>query len=340
MWGPEPGQGTGCRCDLCREANRAEHSRVDRLRLYGQWQPYVDAVPIREHLEALGRAGIGWKRVALLSGVSTSSVSGILYGRPGRPPTRGVRRETAAAILAVRPGAEAVAPAALVDAAGTRRRLQALVAIGWSKSRLAARLDMLPGNFGQAMQREQVTAATARAVRDLYDELWATPPAEGTRREKASAVRARKYATEHGFVPPLAWDDDELDLPAAQPAPGWQRKFRRTRRSADTAEDAVWLRGQGFTYQQIAERLGISPDAIHAALRREGQQANQHRTEEETTMPNSVPQIRDAGRDGELPAPGTPHPDPRLAARGWQACDHGIWTRHPEREREPEREAG
>jgi hypothetical protein len=45
--------------------------------------------------------------------------------------------------------------------------------------------------------------------------------------------------------------------------------------------------------------------------------------------------------------PGTPHPDPILAARGWHASERGIWTRgaaaalpHPETRREADREAG
>jgi hypothetical protein len=35
--------------------------------------------------------------------------------------------------------------------------------------------------------------------------------------------------------------------------------------------------------------------------------------------------------------PGTPHPDPVLAAKGWQASDHGTYVRRP---RETQREAG
>jgi hypothetical protein len=37
--------------------------------------------------------------------------------------------------------------------------------------------------------------------------------------------------------------------------------------------------------------------------------------------------------------PGTPHPDPYLAARGWHVCDHGIYTRHPDGPLEAEPEA-
>ena len=33
--------------------------------------------------------------------------------------------------------------------------------------------------------------------------------------------------------------------------------------------------------------------------------------------------------------PGTPHPDPVLAGKGWHSSRHGIWTRQPEPELEP-----
>jgi hypothetical protein len=37
--------------------------------------------------------------------------------------------------------------------------------------------------------------------------------------------------------------------------------------------------------------------------------------------------------------PGTPHPDPALAAKGWHVCDHGIYTRHPDGPLQAEPEA-
>lgn len=45
-----------------------------------------------------------------------------------------------------------------------------------------------------------------------------------------------------------------------------------------------------------------------------------------------------AARTGR-PAPGTPHPDPRLAARGWEVHRTGVYARR-QAEPEPEREAG
>ncbi len=129
-WGPGPGTGPGCRCADCTAANRQDAARRARLQAYGQWEPYVDAGPIREHLQALSRAGIGWKRAAQLSGISTGAISRLLFGGPGdRKPAMRVRPQTAAAILAVPVKPASLSAGSLVPAAGARRRLQALVAI-------------------------------------------------------------------------------------------------------------------------------------------------------------------------------------------------------------------
>ena len=67
-------------------------------------------------------------------------------------------------------------PVFLLDACGTRRRLQALVAIGYPKAQLARRLRLGPVQFKTLLRRDKVTAATARAVQALYDDLWDQPP--------------------------------------------------------------------------------------------------------------------------------------------------------------------
>jgi hypothetical protein len=266
--GPGPGIGPGCRCEACTAASRAEGARRSRAILYGRWQPYVNAGPVREHLRALAAAGIGHRRVGELAGVSSGSLSKILYGGPGnRPPSKRVRPQTAAAILAVRPSLEQLAPGALVDVTGTRRRAQALVACGWSQARLACELGLTAANFCAMLRRDQVTAATARAVGDVYDRLWNRAPPEHDQRTRISAARARNHAGREGWAPPLAWDDDQIDNPHAQPANGWKRPARTTRPSADLAEDAGELfRREGCTREHAAARLGVSLAALQRAL--------------------------------------------------------------------------
>jgi transcriptional regulator with XRE-family HTH domain len=230
----------------------------------------VDAEAARGHIQALSAAGVGWKRVAELAGVSTGAMSKLLYGGPGgRPPSQRIRPQTAAAILAVRPSAHAIAPGTLVGGTGTRRRVQALVARGWSQARLAGQLGLTGSNFAAMMRRDQVTAGTARAVRDMYDRLWNQAPPENGQRERIAAARARNYAAQRGWVPPLGWDDEVIDDPAAPPVEGWQRPDRTTHRSAELAQDArELLEGQGYTREHAAARLGVSPSALDRALHR------------------------------------------------------------------------
>jgi hypothetical protein len=75
----------------------------------------------------------------------------------------------------------------------------------------------------------------------------------------------------------MAWDDEELDKPDGQPAEGWRRSTRTTRRSAKLAEDAAELIRQDYTREQAAGRLGVTKGALDRALghaqARRGQQA-------------------------------------------------------------------
>jgi len=263
----------GCHCTPCTKANRTAENNRHRMIAYGTWQPYVDAGPARQHVRLLASQGIGWKRAADLAGVSTGAVSKLLYGGPGdRPPSRRIRPETAAAILAVQPSRAALGGKTHVDATGTRRRLQALVAIGWSQAKLARRLGMLPSNFSDVMGRENVTAATARAVSALYDELWATPPAEPGQREKISASRARNSARAAGWAPPLAWDEEAIDDPEAGPAEGWQRT-RDVPRGAVLVAEAAELSEMGVALHFAAERLGVPARTLERAVYRARERA-------------------------------------------------------------------
>jgi transcriptional regulator with XRE-family HTH domain len=266
VMGEGPGKTAGCRCDSCTAANRAYASQRERQQVYGRWQPRVDAGPAREHLHGLSAAGIGWKRVAELSGVSTGAVSKLLFGGPGdRPPARRIRPETEQKLLAVPLAEPSRAAAAVVDATATRRRLQALVACGYSQAALGARLGIQRSNFSQA-EAGQVTAATERAVSCLYDELWNVPPDEGTHRARISASRARNYARARGWVPPLAWDDDAIADPDAAPAAGWQRSARvpLAERAEDAAEVIAWEGSRDLA----ACRLGVSRYALDKVLER------------------------------------------------------------------------
>ncbi|MGH3405861.1 MAG: WhiB family transcriptional regulator, partial [Streptosporangiaceae bacterium] len=213
--------GKGCRCRVCKLAHRreAEQNRV-RLRASGKWQPWVDSGPARAHVRMLMAFGIGCDRVAALAGpaVSAGAVSALIYGHPPGPPSRKIRPEAEAAILAVQPVLENLAATALVDPTGTRRRLQALVAAGWPQRRLAARLGWRWSNFYTVMAYpKQIAAATARAVIALYCELRDQPPPQATQAEKTAMLNARALAETRGWPGPDRWDDGTIDDPRAAP---------------------------------------------------------------------------------------------------------------------------
>lgn len=257
-----------CRCRPCRDAASAYERRRAKDRAYGR-DAYVDAAPARAHIQRLQAQGMGWKRIARAAGLNESVVWKIIYGDHSRnlAPSRRVTPKTSEKILAVTLD---LAPGATIDGTGTRRRLQALVAIGWSISELARRLDALPSNFGATIHgRKQVTVATATKARDLYEQLWDTPaPPSG--RHGSVPIRARNYAKRMGWVPPLAWDDETIDDPAAAPHSDELAARRGAkgagRVNADSLHDCAidW----GMTREQAADRLGVTKSGIEHALQR------------------------------------------------------------------------
>lgn len=208
---------------------RAYKAHRARQIAYGRWEPYVDATPVREHVQTLMAYGLTHYAIARLAGVSQCAVAELMGGTPyrGRGPNTRVLKKTARALMAPRFDLDALPDAAFIDPSGTRRRLQALAAIGYSIPAQAARMGRAATNVYRLMSQQSVTVASARQVRDLYDELSMRPP-----EETPYVRRARNGAARHGWLPPLAWDDDLIDLPDSLLAV----ELRRRVAGMDTAE--------------------------------------------------------------------------------------------------------
>lgn len=168
-------------------------------------------------------------------------------------------------------------PAGYVDATGTRRRLQALTALGYDQKHLAGRLGISRPAIGYltGSRTSTVHRATAAAAAELYDELsMRVAPAGFT------ATYARAVARRNGWPPPLAWDDDTIGDPAARPQcrPA-DRAGSRTRVDPVAVERAVageriWLSEAErvaavrrltvarMSDQQISRRLDIEPRSV------------------------------------------------------------------------------
>lgn len=109
----------------------------------------------------------------------------------------------------------------IVDGTGTRRRLQALCAIGWTFIEIGRMYGMTRQGVRELAYAERVRDDTAERVRRIYDDLSMRVPEPRSGYERGSAIKARNHAARMGWPPPLAWDDEDLDRPDARPA---QRK--------------------------------------------------------------------------------------------------------------------
>lgn len=261
------------KCPDCpREDQRASKNaygrRVHRLKAYGRWQPYLDAEPVRQHVNELRAAGMGGERIAELAGVPYKLVSALIWGVEGLPPSGLIRPWNAEKILAVQASLDLLAPCALIDATGSRRRLQALQANGWAQRALAKRIGMGRSQTHLIVGAKTtfVRAETARTIRDLYEQMWDQVPPEETPTEKRTASIARRVAREHGWAKPMQWDDDTIDDPEAEPES--QDPSGKRHRRLPPAEDIDWLVQGGDSIEVIADRFGTKPDAVRQSLHR------------------------------------------------------------------------
>ncbi|MFJ3089093.1 hypothetical protein [Streptomyces sp. NPDC086838] len=201
-----------------REATARQARRRRRAIAYGQWQPpFVDAEPVRQHVLALRATGMSLASIVQHTRVNSGSLDHLIYGKRPYPPAVKIRTESAAAILAYWPTLDDYEDGAIIDATGTRRRMQALAAIGWPTTSVHQHVNHITAKAVERLRaNERVTARTARAVRDLYNRV-SEKPAEAFGVAPWVAERTRGYARKFRWANPPAWDDDTIDDPKAHP---------------------------------------------------------------------------------------------------------------------------
>ncbi|MFG3585053.1 hypothetical protein [Streptomyces sp. NPDC047990] len=205
--------------EAIREANARQARRRRRLIAYGQWQPFVDAAPVRRHVQAIRDTGMSLAGIVRHTGVNSGTIDHLLYGKAPYPPAAKLRTENAEALLAYWPALDDYDDGAVIDGTGTRRRIQALAALGWPSNAIQAHVNHICLKAVERLRcSKRVTAVTARAVRDLYREV-SEKPAEHYGVTPWIAARSRTYAAKYNYASPIAWDDDSIDDPDA--APDW-----------------------------------------------------------------------------------------------------------------------
>jgi hypothetical protein len=249
-----------CRCTPCSQANAEAETWRERQKAYGRYNKFVPAGPVREHVRSLTDAGMGLKRISKVSSVSHGSLWKLMYGKRqsdgSLKPSRRVTREIAEKLYAI--DADwgdplPLAGGALLDeatSAKASRKLQALVALGWSMSELGRRLghEWSRNAIPIIKAERRLTVATAKKAEALYEQLSMTLPPESTKHERVTAARARNFARRHDWVPPLELEDDSDD----------NAETTDTVDGSDLDEQAIWRREHGdksvrLTEAEIAE---------------------------------------------------------------------------------------
>lgn len=250
-------------CFPCRLAKAAYETERKRLMAYGRWQPWTDAEPARQHVRSLMAQGMTTRQIGTKAGVAYSRITNLVYGRGGRPPVAKMRPEFAATLLAIQP------EPARYPVHGVSRRLQALVAVGYSGPYLAGRLGFSQARVEQFLKgrciSENVMAEMHHRVDDLYRELHMRPRVGTTAREKQSVSRAKHTAAVNGWVSGMAWDD--IDNPDATPNVGGHS-------NRDVAGEYEHLASFGVSFDNAARQLGLTPRSLETALLRARKEAS------------------------------------------------------------------
>jgi hypothetical protein len=242
------------------------HRRGMCQKHYRAWLRANRPVPIaavHDHIEQLRSAGFGYRRISDLAGVGFTTARDIAHPRSTR---KFVSAPVAAKLFAVtiedRP--------ARINPVGVGRRIEALIALGYTENRIADSLGITQSNLWKLFggRATWVRPETFAKVDAVFRELSVLPMPEGW-----VAERARRRARRRGWVPPLAWDEHEIDDPAATPAQRWKPVGDH-----DWIEHVVDCRRLGWSDERIAADMGVEVESLMRRLDRAGLPRNHGRT--------------------------------------------------------------
>ena len=166
----------GCRCDECRRANREYEAARTRRKLYGR-ETTVDAGPVRAHVERLHAAGIGYREIAELAGVSKSWLYElrVAHHRTGEPVKR-CKAANARRIMAVR--GRSLKAGTLVPAEPAQVIVRRLVRAGLTVAAISRATGIprptLDGIYHK--KRDRVTAKTLGIIVKKRNDLASMAP--------------------------------------------------------------------------------------------------------------------------------------------------------------------
>lgn len=157
-----------------------------------------------QRIEELLRAGASIHSIAQAAGLATTTVHRIRSGSLDL-----IDRETHTKIMKAKPQ---LGPR--IEVTGTRRRLQAIAALGYSLEEAAEATGLGMPLITTIRTGKAVGTAPerAKAVAEFYEIIKNTPaPNSGTSR------RAIAFAARFGWAPPAAWEGRDINNPDVGP---------------------------------------------------------------------------------------------------------------------------
>jgi len=301
------GHYTGWTLDLPRRLAKHEDGRGARL------------------LEVVKAAGIGWTLARTWPG--------------GRRRERQLKRQGGACRhcpeCGVRPRIEALP----VNADGSLSRsrttdAQKLAAGVMTSAQQAEHTALRQGAYGRTAAEDRGRVRRGRAV-PAWDDLWAGQPAgtlpglqaDGETKPGAASTRNRRAA--EARAPEKGTTMTSSPAPEAARQDGRDARAREAaaKAGAETAQQIISAQAAaGMDAQRIAEHhQDVAAGLLSGADTDEG---SAFAREYDGWGNSLIADLREAERGPEPDhSPGSPHPDPRLAARGWRNCEHGIYVR-------------
>jgi lambda repressor-like predicted transcriptional regulator len=249
----KPSSGTKCSRPACPRVaqNRGLCKHHYPLVYPAHFRGDTDPTAAREHIAALRARGVTVRMLREDHGISDQVLRNLKRSK--------IRRLSEAKILAIPLPTVWVPTLADVDATGTRRRLQALAAIGWRQDDIGARIGVVQRHIPNLMHRDRVASSSAAKVAAVFDELQMIP---------GPSDIARRRARRKGWAVPLAWDEETIDDPAAQPYDVTRMVSRGV--PPDFADIIAEHRELGHDDAQIAAVMGIKLDSLQQRMRRYG----------------------------------------------------------------------
>ena len=151
---------------------------------------------------------------------------------------------------------------ATVPKLGTRRRVHALMAIGWTYTQIAAEAGVSYATLRDLYRGHRVYWSVAKAIADTYDRLSDTPAAPSR-----NATYVINLARRNGWPPPSAWFD--IDDPDEQPDFGNDKRMSPEEKLAEFE----WLTSLGVSEHEAFRQISWSHDAMERYLERQKEEA-------------------------------------------------------------------